>query len=232
MFLSSIHRFMKSTLFAFACVLTSSSMLHANPEIPRAVAQSFGEAVAGNILLLKGTGTTSEPVEWVAFSRDAFRSDEVLRIAVKLEGTQWNAIPAGAGSKILSPAPNRTVDFARLHERSADARVVAAKAAALAQSSFVSVDYQLAANAETGIPEWGLALKDDTGYEVGFCVVSAETGALSFQDWTPRIAMESSFETGEGERVAKSIKRTARKAWNWTDKARTETKSFFRELFR
>ena len=223
---------MKSTLLTLACVVASSSMLHANPEIPRAVAQSFGETVAGNILLLKGTGTTSEPVEWTAYSRDAFRNDEVLRITVKLDGTQWKAAPAGAGTKVLTPAPQRILDFARLRERSSDARVVAAKAAALAQSTFASVDYQLAANAETGSPEWGLALKDDTGYEVGFCVVSAESGALTFQDWTPRFNTGTAAQDSEGERAAKAVKRTARKAWNWTDKARSETRSFFRELFR
>ena len=225
---------MKISLLALACAITGNSLLYANPEIPRAVAQSFGETVAGNILLIKGTGTTSEPVEWVVYSRDAFRNDEILRITVKLDGTQWKTAPAGAGTKILSPAPPRVLDFAKLRERSADARVVAAKAAALAQSTFVSVDYQLAANPETGSLEWGLALKDDTGYEVGFCVVSAETGALNFQDWTPRFntGPAPAANSSEGERAAKAVKRAARKAWNWTDKARVETKSFFRELFR
>lgn len=224
---------MKTISLLFAGLLTTVSSVSANPEVPRAVAQSFGEAVAGNLLLLKGTGTTGEPVEWTAYSRDAFRTDEILRINVKLDGPQWKAAPAGAGTKVLSPAPARTLDFARVRERSADARVVAAKAAALAQTTFVSVDYQLAANADTGAPEWGLALKDDTGFEVGFCVISAETGALTFQDWTPRFGTASvNPPASEGERAAKAVKRTARKAWNWTDKARTETKSFFRELFR
>jgi hypothetical protein len=58
------------------------------------------------------------------------------------------------------------------------------------------------------------------------------TGALVFQDWTPRFATAPSLGDSEGERAAKTVKRTARKAWNWTDKARTETKGFFRELFR
>jgi hypothetical protein len=224
---------MKLAFLTLASALACTSLLHANPEIPRAVAQSFGESVAGNILLLKGSGTTAEPVEWTAYSRDAFRSDEVLRISIKLDGTTWKAAPAGAGTKVLSPAPARTLDFSRLRERSAEARVVAAKAAALAQTTFVTVDYQLAANTDTGAPEWGMALKDDTGFEVGFCVVSAETGALTFQDWTPRFGTAPvTPPASEGERAAKAVKRTARKAWNWTDKARNETKSFFRELFR
>jgi hypothetical protein len=169
----------------------------------------------------------------VAYSRDAFRQEEILRINVKYEGLNWTATPDGAGSKVLTPAPPRILDFSRLHTRSADARVVAAKAAALAQANFVSVDYQLAANQETGAPEWGLALKDTIGHEIGFCVVSGETGALVYQDWTPRAPNSLTVkDPSGGERAAQTVKRTARKAWNWTDKARTETKSFFRELFR
>lgn len=220
---------LRAPLLLLAC---SAAMLKANPEIPRAVAQSFGEKVADSLLLIKGTATTSEPVEWTAYARDAFRPEEVLRITLRMEAAQWKAAPAGAGTKVLTPQPPKTLDFSRLRLRSSEARAVAAKAAALAQTTFVTVDYQLAAQAETGVPEWGLALKDDTGYEVGFCVVSAETGALTFQDWTPLFATAPAAPPNEGERAAKAVKKTARKAWNWTDKARTETKNFFRELFR
>ena len=223
---------MKSFLIPALILFSGIASLHANPEIPRAVAQSFGENVASSLLLLRGTATTSEPTEWTAYARDAFRPEEVLRITVRMEAAQWKAAPAGAGSKVLSPAPPKALDFTRLRIRSAEARVTAAKAAALAQTTFASVDYQLAANAETGVPEWGLALKDDTGYEVGFCVVSAESGALVFQDWTPRFATAPTAPQSEGERAATAVKKTARKAWNWTDKARSETKNFFRELFR
>lgn len=208
------------------------SNLQANPEVPAAVSQSFGKATADNILLLKGTGTTAEPTEWTAYSRDAFRTEDVLRITVKQEGPVWKAAAAGAGNRILDRVPARPLDFNRLRYRSADARVVAAKSAALAQTTFLTIDYQLAANADTGAPEWGLALKDDTGYEVGFVVVSAETGAVSFQDWSPKIPVASDSEGDEGERAARAVKRGARKAWNWTDNARKETRGFFRELFR
>lgn len=216
-------------------LLTAPETLRANPEIPNAVAQSFGTAVSANLLLLKGTGTTGEPIEWTAYSRDAFRSEEILRITVKQEASQWKATAAGAGTKILDRVPSKTLDFSKVRFRSADARVVAAKSAALAQATFASIDYQLASNPETGTPEWGMALKDDTGYEVGFVVVSAETGAVSFQDWSPKVPASSvanNAEGEEGERAAKAVKKAARKAWNWTDSARKETRGFFRELFR
>jgi hypothetical protein len=212
--------------------LAALSAAHANPELPRAVAQAFGDAVSTRLLLIKGTGTTGEPTEWMAYASDAFRPSEILRITIKPEGSQWHAVAAGAGENVLSRVPPRTLDFSRLSYRSADARAVAAKAAALAQSTFVSVDYQLAANATTGAPEWGLALKDDVGHEIGFCVVSGETGALTFQDWTPRYQSREAAARSEGERAAEAVKRAARKTWNWTDNARKETRGFFRELFR
>ncbi|MDZ4287218.1 MAG: hypothetical protein U0984_04630 [Prosthecobacter sp.] len=225
---------MKSILAALALLLAvSPTGAWANPELPKAVAQSFGAAVAANLLLLKGSGTTTEPLEWTAYARDAFRPSTILRIAVKPVGSEWKATAAGAGGNILNPVPPHPLDFSRLKYRSADARAVAAKAAALAQATFVSVDYQLAANA-TGVPEWGLALQDDTGYEIGFCVVSGETGALTFQNWTPRYQSREATAAAEseGERAGNAVKRAARKAWNWTDNARKETHSFFRELFR
>ena len=127
-----------------------------------------------------------------------------------------------------------SIDFTRVRFRSSDARAAAAKAAVLAQATFVEVEYQLASNGSTGAPEWGLALRDDTGYEIGFCVVSAESGAVTYQDWTPRFAGKPTDASGgvDGERAAKSVKRAARKAWNWTEDARRETRNFFKELFR
>ncbi len=224
---------MKPTFTCLAFLLSLGlSALNANPEVPRAVAQSFGTAVSDGILLIKGSGTTAEPVVWTVYSRDAFRPQDVLRVTVKQEAAGWKAEASGAGGNVLERVPPRPVDFTRLRYRSADARVAAAKASALAQSTFVSIDYQLAANGTTGVPEWGLALKDDTGYEVGFVVVSGETGAVTFQDWTPRVPSNITSAEGEGERAAKTVKRTARKAWNWTDNARKETRGFFRELFR
>ncbi len=224
-----MKNFIPALSFVFAAGLSG---LHANPEVPAAVAQSFGTATSESLILLKGSSTTAEPVEWTAYARDAFRPADILRISVKQDGLLWKATPAGAGARILDRVPTLPVDFKKVLYRSADARVVAAKSAALAQTTFASIDYQLAANAETGTPEWGMALKDDTGYEVGFVVVSAATGAVSFQDWSPRVPASTADEGDEGERAAKAVKRTARKAWNWSDNARKETRGFFRELFR
>lgn len=225
---------MKTRALFFCLTLAAAGSARANPEVLRAVGHQFGRTVQDSVILLRGAGTVAEPVEWTAYSRDAFRPQDILRIRVAMDGAAWNATAAGSGPRVLDRAPPRPLEGARLRQRSSQARAVAAKAAVLAKTTFATVDYQLAANAETGAPEWGMALKDDTGYEVGFVVVSAETGAVLFQDWTPRVrtTAEKEAENNEGERAARAVKRTARRAWNWTDNARRETGNFFRELFR
>jgi hypothetical protein len=227
---------MKKPLFLLAILVTSITPAFANPEISAAVNLSFGKAIAGNILLLKGSADTAEPSVWIVYAQDVFRPQEQLRIKASLSAGGWKAEAAGAGQKVISPAPTRPLDFSRLSIRSSEARITAAKAAALAQVTFSRINYQLAANPGTGAPEWGMALLDENDHECGFVVTSGETGALIFQDWTPKIGANTpnanAQPSTDGERAARAVKKAARKAWNWTDRARTETKGFFRELFR
>jgi hypothetical protein len=222
---------MKSLLCS--ALLATPALLQANPEVLAAVGRQFGNTVQANVLLLKGSGSVAEPTEWTAYSRDSFRPRDMLRIRVhRVDGT-WQAEAAGSGSNILDSAPRRPFEAALLKLRSEGARQEAGKAAVTAKAVFARVDYQLAANPQTGAPEWGLALRDETGYEVGFVVIAADTGALTFQNWTPRVTTaQHRAEESEGERAARAVKRAARRAWNWTDHARQETGNFFRELFR
>jgi hypothetical protein len=222
------------TLLLCCSLLAAPALLHANPDVLAAVGRQFGATVQANVLLLRGSGNVSEPTEWTAYSRDTFRPQDLLRIRIQRVDGAWQAEAAGSGSRVLDRAPQRPFDASLLKLRSEAARQEAGKAAVTAKTVFASIDYQLAANPQTGAPEWGLALKDETGYEVGFVVVAADTGAVTFQDWTPRVttAQRRAAEEGEGERAARAVKRGGRRAWNWTDNARKETGNFFRELFR
>lgn len=223
---------MKTLLLS--CLLAAPGALLANPDVLGAIGRQFGTSVQANVLLLKGQGSVAEPTEWTAYARDTFRPQDILRIRVSRVDGSWQAVAAGSGSRVLDRAPARPFEASRLRLRSEAARQEAGKAAVTAKAVFAAIDYQLAANPQTGQPEWGLALKDETGYEVGFVVVSAETGAVTFQDWTPRVstAQRRAAEADGGERAARAVKRAARRAWDWTDNARKETGNFFRELFR
>lgn len=229
---------MRVTLFFAVAALTAPFSLHANPEVPKAVAFGYGQALAENILLLKGEAERYEPTAWQVYARDAFRPGEQVRLLATLERGKWGVQPDGEATT-LRRVPVRVIDFSRVKERSSDALKVAQKAAELAQADFDRVGYQLATNAETGVPEWGLALLDKTGYEVGFCIVSAETGAILFQNWTPQVEkpglmdrLRPQTEEEEGEKAARAVKKGVRKAWDWTENAGKQTGNFFRELFR
>lgn len=219
------------SLLLLAVALPLSS--HANPELRAAVAQSFGEAQAAKIILVQATANVADPQQWTVYAADAFRPTQQVRSVVTLTGTTWKADPAGAGS-LLNRTPPAPLDFNRVKVRSSAARDAVAKVAAAANTSFTSTAYQLATN-EAGSPEWGLALTDSTGYEVGFCVVNAESGVVTFMSWTPRggqPATTGSDTNSGGARAAQKVKDKARKAWNWTENAGRETGNFFKELFK
>jgi len=176
-----------------------------------------------------------DPIQWKVYSRDPYREGEFLRSIATKTNSGWDVAPAGAG-KLLKRAPSQRIDFKRLKVDSVEARRIATQAAALAKVKFAKIGYQLAASESDGTPEWGLALLDETGYEVGFCVVSGLTGALTSQDWTPKQepvpSRPMSQSEKEGAEAAKRVKQGARRAWDWTEDAGRKTGSFFRELFR
>lgn len=207
----------------------------AMPDVGASIIKEFGEAQLRNVVLVKAAPNVADPVQWTVYSRDPYRPGEQLRtIATHINGA-WTSSPAGAG-KLLPRVPAKPVDFARLKYSASQARQTLLQAAALAQVTVSKVDYRLAANDETGVPEWGLGVLDPAGIEIGFCIVSGETGALTFQDWTPRkdpaVAAKPSTPETDGERAAKNVKKSMRKAWNWTEDAGRQTGSFFRELFK
>jgi hypothetical protein len=236
--------FSPSCALVVLALLAPASAPAANPDVGAAIVRQFGEAQLRNVVLVKASPNETDPIQWKVYSRDPYREGELLRtIATKMDG-KWDAAPAGAG-KLLQRVPRLSLDFKRLKVDSKEARRIITEAARLAQVDFTKVDYQLAANDQTGSPEWGLALQDATGYEAGFCVVSGETGALLSQDWTPRYANSAAAKPGgkpkadtrtpaqkEGEEAAKRVKQGVRRAWDWTEEAGKKTGSFFRELFR
>ena len=207
----------------------------AMPGVGASIIKEFGEAQLKNVVLVRAAPNESDPVQWTVYSRDPYRPGEQLRtIATHVNGT-WTSAPAGAG-KLLPRVPKRTIDFTRLRISAMQARQTLNQAAALAQVAAARVDYRLAANDQTGAPEWALAVLDASGGETGFCIVSGETGALTFQDWTrkpdPAATARPSTPESEGERAARKVKRGMRKAWDWTEDAGRQTGGFFRELFK
>ena len=162
-----------------------------------------------------------------------------MRATVTLEKSAWVPKATGAGPKLLGRVPPQVIVFNRIKYRSSDALKIAQQNAMLAKTNFVAASYQLAANVTTGAPEWGLALNATDGSEVGFIVISAETGAVVHQQWDNGLASNvpgapvSSPEPGsKGEKAADDVKRAARRAWEWTGDTGLEVGHFFKRLFK
>lgn len=215
-------------------VLTSQSLV-ANPDVGAAIVRQFGEAQLRNVMLITAPATDEEPEVWTVYSVDPYRPGEQLRSTVTKRDGRWWAAPDGAG-KLLPRLPRLAIDFKRLSVDSRNVRRIVTREANVAQVDFETMNFQLAANDATGALEWGVALQDDDGFEVGFCVISGETGSVISEDWTPKIAVISppgqSSAAQEGAAAAKKVKQGVRKAWNWTESAGRKTGGFFKELFK
>ena len=226
---------MKSTLLI---LLSASSLAFANPEIANIIAQEYGAATSEGIVLLQSAASAAEPQQWYVYARDPFRTGELVKADLSIQGRSWVPKALGGGDGLLRSTPPGVIAFSRVKYRSADVRNIAARAAVAAKTTFASIEYQLAVNQPNGAPEWGLALLDASGVEVGFVLVSAETGAVAMEQWANQspppsggLFSKKAAPGDKGERAAQEVKETARRAWDWTDGARKETKSFFKELF-
>jgi hypothetical protein len=215
------------------------SLLHAdivagNANIGSAIVKQFGEAQLKNVMLVTAAATDDDPVTWTAYAIDPYRPGEQVRTRVTKQDGRWWASPDGAG-KLLPKLPKLRVDFSRLSVDAKSVRRLIDRQAEIMDVDYDTMSYQLATNETTGSPEWGIALQDE-GVEVGFCVVCGETGRILSQDWTPKagsaVAKAPSSAAQEGAAAAQEVKKSVRKALNWTENAGRKTGGFFKELFK
>lgn len=224
-----------SLLLGLSLLVVGTSALRANPEIATVINQEYGAATAEGIVLLQSPPSAAEPNQWAVFARDPFRPGEIVRSRLTLTNNSWAPKADGAGGNLLGRVPPQAIPFNRVRFRTSDVRRIAQDNAVLARMNFVSVQYQLAANATTSAPEWGLALLDLNGAEVGFVVISAETGAVLHQQWGNNYAGPNTDLPPPGskaERAADEVKATARDAWQWSSESGREVGRFFKRLFR
>lgn len=229
---------MKASLL-FTILLASASLGHANPELATVIDQEYGAATSSGVLLLQSDASAGEPTQWAAYARDPFRPGELVRASLTFANGAWVPKPNGAGTKLLTRVPVQPISFNRIKLRSSDALKIAKQNAMLAKTNFVTASYQLAADATTGAPQWGVSLNGTNGDEVGFLVISAETGAVIHQQWDNGLASNvpgapaTAPEPGsKGERAADNVKRAARRAWEWTGDTGLEVGHFFKRLFK
>ena len=225
---------MKTSLLC-TLLLASASLCQANPEIATVIDQEYGAATSAGMVLLQSPASATDPIQWLVYARDPFRPGELVRATVSLEKSAWVPRANGAGAKLLARVPPQVIVVNRIKYRSSDAFKVAQQNALLAKANFVTASYQLAADATTGAPQWGLALNGTDGNEVGFIVISAETGAVIHQQWNNGLANTdpgAPARGSKGEKAADDVKRAARNAWQWTGDTGVEVGHFFKRLFK
>jgi hypothetical protein len=203
------------------------------------VMEAYGKVTADGIRLLKSELAAGEPLTWLVFAEDPHRMGDLIKLRVQREPGNggWGVTTVGAG-QLLQRVPPMRLDFAKVKVGPVEARRIASQGAALARTTFERVEFQLAMQPTTRSPEWAMVLADAAGKEVGFLVVSAESGAVIHQDFgrVQPLAVDSAGKgkvpDEPGEEAARAVKRGVRKAWDWTEHAGKETRGFFRELFR
>ena len=227
---------MKTNLL-FCLLLANATLSYANPEIATVIDQEYGAATSEGVVLLQSAASAADPTQWSVYARDPFRPGELVRATLTAGQSGWAPKASGAGTKMLGRVPPQVIVFNRIKYRSSDALRVARQNAMLVKTNFVTASYQLAANATTGAPEWGLALNGTDGAEVGFIVVSAETGVVVHQQWNNGLAGNNtggatSPPSSKGEKAADDVRRAARNAWQWTGDTGLEVGHFFKRLFK
>ncbi|MDI1314973.1 hypothetical protein [Prosthecobacter sp.] len=229
---------MKTTLL-FSLLLASATLSHANPEIATVIDQEYGAATAEGILLMQSGASAAEPLQWSVFARDPFRPGELVRASLTVVNGAWAPKATGAGPKLLGRVPPQPIAFNRIRFRALDVLRIAQRNSMLAKTNFVTASYQLASDSTTGAPQWGVAVNGTDGREVGFIVISAETGAVIHQQWNnglssnvPGAPVSELDHDGKGERAAENVRRAARNAWEWTGDTGLEVGHFFKRLFR
>ena len=238
---TSCHGLIGALLFMFSVGSTLEAQ-EPMADIKSAILQGYGRATLEGLRLFKGESASSEPFIWTVFTMDPHRTGELIKLQVERAQGQkaWTVKSLGAGD-LLTRMPPAKLDLSRVKVGPVEALRTAQQGAALAKVSFARVAYQLAAQPQTGLPEWALFLVDSAGAEVGFIVLSAETGAVTHQDFSMKPvrgakgtpgSSDSSDGGQRGEEAAKAVKEGMRKAWDWTERAGRETKGFFKELFR
>lgn len=205
-----------------------------------AAVAAYGKATVDGTRLVKSERSKVDPFVWLLFAEDTHRRDELVKLRLERQpGKEGWQVSSGGAGQLLQRVPPLRLNWARVKVGPAEARLTADQGAKLAKVTFDQVEFQLAMQPKTGVPEWGLTLFNASGVEVGFVIVSAETGAVIHQDFATvpvPVAVEQKDKDNQGiesgEEAARAVKRGARKAWDWTEKAGKETGGFFKELFR
>jgi hypothetical protein len=146
----------------------------------RTVGSSRGEKVLKQVLAISGEGSGAQPTHWKVWiddpgARGGVRELEVSGDQITSERTPVKSEWAGG----------KDMDLAHLNLDSDGAYQVATQEAKTKGLEFSKVQFQLAADRETGKPGWTVQMADAKDQRVGAIKVNADSGTILSSAWGP-----------------------------------------------
>jgi hypothetical protein len=146
----------------------------------RTVGSSRGEKVLKQVLAISGEGSNAQPSRWRVWiddpaARGGVRELEISGNQITSERTPVKSEWAGA----------KDMDLAHLNLDSDGAYQVATQEAKKKGIEFSKVQFQLAADRETGKPGWTVQMSDGKDQRVGAIKVNADSGTMVSSAWGP-----------------------------------------------
>jgi len=144
----------------------------------RAVGAGRGEKVLRQVLAVSGEGADAQPTRW-RISID----DPAARGGVRELEVSGNQITSERTPVKSEWAGGKDMDLARLNLDSDGAYQVATQEAKRKGLEFSKVQFQLAADRETGKPGWTVQMTDGKDQRVGAMKINADSGTVITSAW-------------------------------------------------
>ncbi len=168
----------------------------------RTVGSIRGEKVLKQVLAISGEGSGAQPTHWKVWiddpgARGGVRELEVSGDQITSERTPVKSEWAGG----------KDMDLAHLNLDSDGAYQVATQEAKTKGLEFSKVQFQLAADRETGKPGWTVQMADAKDQRVGAIKVNADSGTIVNSAWgpdAPKLAAQQRTADNSDERFLNS----------------------------
>jgi hypothetical protein len=146
----------------------------------RTVGSSRGEKVLKQVLAISGEGSGAQPAHWKVWIDDPAARGGVRELEVS--GNQITSERTPVKSEW---AGGKDMDLAHLNLDSDGAYQVATQEARTKGIEFSKVQFQLAADRDTGKPGWTVQMADAKDQRVGAIKVNADSGTIVSSAWGP-----------------------------------------------
>ena len=196
---------MRSWLFVFGSTIlfavTGHTQVTAYAAL-RTVGSSRGEKVLSQVVAISGEGSGAQPNRWKVWVDDPAARGGVRELEVS--GNQITSERTPVKSEW---AGGKEMDLAHLNLDSDGAYQVATQEAKTKGIEFSKVQFQLAADRETGKPGWTVQLTDAKDQRVGAIKVNADSGTIVNSAWgadAPNLVAQQRTSENSDERFLNS----------------------------